>query len=126
MRKGEKVEFSTANVNNTCNNYLVGIGVKDYKILETNKKLFHFKNETILVVDSLGLYNFKSVKPSIILLQKSPKINLQRLIETVKPKLIVVDGTNYKSYSKRWEQTCIKNKTPFYSTLQKGALILKE
>ena len=78
-----------------------------------------------MVVDSLGFYNFKSIKPSIILLQQSPKINLNRLIKTTKPKLIIADGTNYKSYLKGWENTCIKNKTPFYSTSQKGAYILK-
>lgn len=125
VRKGEEVEFLTSKAVNTINDYAIGIGVKNYKISETNKKLFHFKNETILVVDSLGFYNFKSVKPSIILLQQSPKINLNRLIKITKPKLIIADGTNYKSYLKGWENTCIKNKTPFYSTSQKGAYILK-
>lgn len=125
VRKGEEVEFITSKAVNTINDYAIGIGVKNYKISEANKKLFYFKNETILVVDSLGFYNFKSIKPSIILLQQSPKINLNRLIKTTKPKLIIADGTNYKSYLKGWENTCIKNKTPFYSTSQKGAYILK-
>ena len=89
------------------------------------KNLYQFNNEIILVVDSLGNYNFKSIKPSLVLLRQSPKINLERLINTLNPKKIIVDGSNYKSYIERWQQTCIKNKTPFHYTGQKGALILR-
>ncbi len=89
------------------------------------KNSYKFKNETILVVDSLGIYDFKTIKPSMVLLQNSPKVNLERLLKKMHPKLIIVDGSNYKSYVKSWEQTCIKNNTPFYNTMQKGAYILK-
>jgi competence protein ComEC len=105
--------------------YLVGTGVgSTYQSIKI-KKLYKFNNETILVVDSLGIYDFKTVKPSIVLLQHSPKINLERLLESFHPKLLIVDGSNYKSYVTRWEQTCLKNKTPFYNTMQKGAYLLK-
>jgi competence protein ComEC len=42
------------------------------------------------------------------------------------PKIIIADGTNYKSYLKDWEETCLKNKTPFHNTLQKGAFVLNK
>ncbi|MBT8316946.1 MAG: ComEC/Rec2 family competence protein [Lutibacter sp.] len=104
--------------------YVIGSGVsKNFQII--NRNLFKFKNEVILVVDSLGLYNFKSIKPSIVILQNSPKINLERLLKKIKPTLIVADGSNYVSLVMQWEKTCVKNKTPFHSTMQKGAFILK-
>jgi competence protein ComEC len=91
-----------------------------------NSYLVQTKTRRILRVDSLGLYKYKSVKPDIVILQNSPKINLSRLILELKPDLIVADGTNFSSYINKWEATCVKTKTPFHSTNRKGAFILKE
>ncbi|WP_372793656.1 ComEC/Rec2 family competence protein [Lutibacter sp.] len=105
--------------------YLISTGIGDkFQAIKT-KNVYKFKNEIILVVDSLGVYEFKSIKPSIIILQESPKINLERMLKALQPKLLIADGSNYKSFVAKWEQTCLKNKTPFYSTMQKGAFILK-
>ncbi len=106
--------------------YVLGTGLTHKEKFKEFKNLYRFNNETILVIDSLGMYNFKSIKPSIIVLHNSPKINLERLLKIQQPKMIVADASNYRSYIEQWEDTCIKNKTPFYNTMQKGAFILKE
>lgn len=106
--------------------YLVGAELDEIIPSEKIKNLYTFNNETILIVDSLGLYKFTSVKPTMIILRQSPKINLERLLEHLNPKIILADGTNYKSYLKDWEQICVKNKTPFHNTLQKGAFVLNK
>jgi competence protein ComEC len=106
--------------------YLIGTGLKNRLKYKTSNNLYMFDNQTILVVDSLGIYNFNTIKPSVILLQQSPKINLERLLKTHQPIILIADGSNYKSYLENWERTCFKNKTPFYNTMQKGAFILKE
>ena len=106
--------------------YVLGIGLGDNINVNDLKSLYRFNKETILEIDSLGMYNFKSIKPSIIVLHNSPKINLERLLKIHEPKVIIADASNYKSYTEHWEKTCIKNKTPFYNTMQKGAFILKE
>ena len=105
--------------------YIIGSELSNDIQVKGSENLYKFNNEVILVVDSLGLYDFQTIKPSIVLLQKSPKINIERLLEQLKPKLVVADGSNYKSYVNKWELTCMKNKTPFYSTMQKGAYIIK-
>lgn len=89
-----------------------------------NNRIMNIDNELILKIDSLGIYpkNFK--KNSIIVLKHSPKLNLQRLIQTLNPKIIIVDGSNYNSYISRWKETCNQLKTPFHSTKQNGAYIL--
>lgn len=103
--------------------YVIGSGAKDgYSYLRSN--VFKFKNDIFLVVDSLGLYNIKSIKPTIVILQQSPKINLDRMLVEIKPRLIIADASNYKSDIEKWKQTCIKSKTPFHSTMQKGAFII--
>jgi len=106
--------------------YLLGTGLKNKFNYKDMNNIFKFNNETILIIDSLGFYNYKSIQPTIIVLQNSPKLNLERLLELLQPKLVVADASNYKSYINNWESTCIKNKTPFHNTLQKGAFIIKE
>ena len=114
--------YKTTNIITT---YLVGAGIERVQQHLKLKNLYKFHKETILIVDSLEVYDFKSIKPSIIILRQSPKINIERLLKKLKPQLLVVDGSNYKSYVAKWKQTCFKNKTPFYYTVQKGAFILK-
>ncbi|MFY7670210.1 ComEC/Rec2 family competence protein [Tenacibaculum sp. MEBiC06402] len=91
----------------------------------TTNRIGVLGNQLILSIDSLGVYpkNFK--KRAIILLKYSPKLNLNRLIKTLEPTIIIADGSNYKSYINRWQKTCDKQKTPFHSTQQNGAYILK-
>jgi len=129
IRKGSNFQVNST-VSLTQNDYalkpyLVGTGIEDRLQKTTLKNVYKFKEKTILVVDSLGIYEFETINPFIVLLQNSPKINLERLLKIIQPKLLIADDSNYKSYVFRWEQTCIKNNTPFYSTKQKGAYILK-
>ncbi|QOD60353.1 ComEC/Rec2 family competence protein [Polaribacter haliotis] len=107
--------------------------IKSYRVSERISKtkavnfnnFIQFTNKNILLVDSLGVYQFRDLKNPIILLQYSPKINLERLIKTIKPSQIIADGSNYKSYVFRWEETSNKQKTPFFYTGKNGAYILK-
>ncbi|MDA0177554.1 ComEC family competence protein [Mesoflavibacter profundi] len=87
------------------------------------QSLYSIKDQTLLLIDSLGVYNVKELKPDIVLLTQSPKVNLKRLIDSIKPKLIIADGSNYKSYLKRWETTCEIKKIPFYRTDKMGAYL---
>jgi len=60
------------------------------------------------------------IKPDILLLTNSPKVNLERLIDQLHPSQIIADGTNYKSNIKKWKTTCLKTKIPFHATAEKG------
>ena len=75
------------------------------------------------MIDSLGIYNVKSFKPDIILLRNLPRLNLIRMIDSLKPQLIISDGSNYKSYQDRWQATCENKKIPFHQTSKKGAFV---
>ncbi|WP_431133921.1 ComEC/Rec2 family competence protein [Psychroserpens mesophilus] len=81
-------------------------------------------HKTLLVIDSLSVYKV-SFKPDYILLRNSPRVNLKRVIDSLKPELIIADGSNYKSYIKRWKTTCLKEKLPFHQTNEKGAFVIK-
>jgi competence protein ComEC len=83
------------------------------------QNLYYFNEKKILVIDSFGIYS-KEINPDIIILRQSPKINLERLIEANKPKLIVADASNYKTNIKLWKGICTKKKIPFHATAEKG------
>ncbi|MDY8137626.1 ComEC/Rec2 family competence protein [Aquimarina sp. 2201CG5-10] len=88
------------------------------------KNSYKYKNKTILVIDSFGIHPITKVKPDIVLLSGSPKIHLTRIIDSLKPKQIIADASNYKSYIDRWENSCKKENILFYRTDKKGAFIL--
>ncbi|MDO6599492.1 MULTISPECIES: ComEC/Rec2 family competence protein [Tenacibaculum] len=104
--------------------YKVGEAI-NLKYETRNPSIFQFKNQHIIVIDSLGIYKVNSLKNPIVILQNSPKINLERLIVTLNPKEIIADGSNYKSYIKSWQVICTNTKTPFYPTGKNGAYIIK-
>ncbi|WP_425269133.1 ComEC/Rec2 family competence protein [Flavobacterium urumqiense] len=104
--------------NSTLNSYLVG----NFSILKTKKRLQNiafFKGNKIMIIDSFGIYP-KNIKPDILMLTQSPKINLERLFQTVSPKIVVADASNYKTIQKLWKATCAKQKIPFHATGKKG------
>lgn len=130
VRNGNHIDIYSSNAiqnfdNNILQSYQVGTGVKSIKIIEEKPVFFEMNSEKILVVDSLGYYNFKTIQPTVLILSHSPKLNLDRVLHQLKPKIVVADGSNYSSAVLRWEQTCLQNKTPFHSTWQKGAYVLK-
>ncbi|WP_115461178.1 ComEC/Rec2 family competence protein [Winogradskyella aurantiaca] len=106
--------------------------IKNYKVseriqeLETKVSEFVYQHQStkVLAIDSAGVYKDLSFKPDVVLLSHSPKINLERMIKALKPKSIVADGSNYKSYVNRWERTCNKQNTTFHYTAKDGAFIL--
>ncbi|MFV8376434.1 ComEC/Rec2 family competence protein [Flavobacterium sp. LB1P62] len=124
-RNGEKVTlYATDSIlkaspkNNILNSYLVG----NFSTLETKKRIQNtafFNGKKILILDSLGIYP-KNIKPDVLLLTQSPKINLERLFQNIQPKMVVADASNYKTLQKYWKATCSKQKIPFHATAEKG------
>lgn len=120
-RNGDNVSILT-NPNNKPD-YLISDYITAERIdsvrYDSLKNSYSFEGESLLIIDSTGIYP-KSMSNKILLTQ-SPKINLDRLFDSINPKVIIADGSNYKSYISRWEATCIKNKIPFHYTGEKGA-----
>ncbi|RZJ28900.1 MAG: ComEC/Rec2 family competence protein, partial [Flavobacterium sp.] len=87
--------------------------------------LICFGNKKILIIDSAGVYP-KNIRPEIILLTESPRINLNRLIKNCHPKTVIADASNFKSYAAIWRRTCLNEKIPFHYTNEKGFFCLKK
>jgi len=86
---------------------------------------YKFNDQNLVLIDSSGVYDFKSKNVDYLILIQSPKINLERLIDSLHPKQILVDGSNYYSYVNRWKKTCDNKKLPFHYTGDKGAFELE-
>jgi competence protein ComEC len=66
-----------------------------------------------MIIDSSGIYEVKSFTPDYVIMCNSPKINMDRMIDSLNPKHIIADGSNYTSYVNRWKKNVFKKKAPF-------------
>jgi competence protein ComEC len=124
-RKGENIIvygndsiLKTAQKNSLLKSYRIG----NLSTLEQKKRLknfIFFNGKKIFVLDSSGIYP-KNIKPDIIVLTQSAKINADRLLQIMKPKLVIADASNFKNIQKLWKASCEKQKIPFHATSEKG------
>jgi len=110
---------------NAIKDYKIGKKIKDIQFVNQHSNSYTFKNNTFILVDSLGVYQLGNLlKPTVLLIQ-SPKINLERLIENIQPKQIIADASNYKNQVVKWKFICDKKSIPFYYTGESGAITFK-
>jgi len=127
-RKNEKVivyeNSKTLNrsISRPVKSYVLGNNL-DISERKPIKNYFKSEKTTILIIDSLGIYHPLKIHPEMVILTQSPKINLDRLIKIIQPKIIIADGSNYKSYVNRWQKTCEKEQINFYDTSKMGAFV---
>ncbi|MCR4031766.1 MULTISPECIES: ComEC/Rec2 family competence protein [Flavobacterium] len=125
QRTGSKIVLFTRDTvleknskNRNINPYLVGNSIVLTRV-EKTKNLLYFKNKKILIIDSTAICPFKP-KPDILILTQTPKINLDRLLQNIHPKIIICDGSNANSIQNLWKNSCTKKNIPFHSTTEKG------
>jgi competence protein ComEC len=103
----------------------------DYAIAQNILELQHrpLKNSYLIggkrmvILDSSNMGLPINYEVSTLVLTQSPKINLERLLDSIAPNIVIADGSNYKSYISRWKATCHKKKLPFHNTAEKGAFL---
>ena len=101
--------------------------IQEYATAKFNPKIefyplenvLFFKNKKIIIVDGSGIYA-TTLKPDVVIIRQNSRINIERLILTSKPKLIIADKSNSYTSLKRWKATCLKYKIPFHAIAEKG------
>ena len=104
------------------NKMLISYSTGNFSSLKSKKRLrnlIYFNGNKILVLDSFGVYP-KGIRPDIVVLTQSPKINFERFLQITKPKIVVADASNYRNIQKLWKATCLKEKITFHATGEKG------
>ncbi len=102
--------------------YRIGANIKKIITSQKGQNIFRIDGKKVLLLDKKGVYTpVKSC--DIVVISQSPKVNLERLINQLKPQLIIADNTNYTSFVARWQQTCRQLNITFYDISRKGAYI---
>lgn len=78
--------------------------------------------QRILAIDTSGVY---AGQPDVVVVTGSPRIHFGKMLREMHPKVVVADGSNYKSDIARWRATCHKMKIPFHATAEKGFYCVK-
>lgn len=121
-KRNNKIRLMTTDTliksNYVIKNYLNG-NFGTIESIDSLKNVYAFGNQKVLIIDQFAIYSV-GIKPDLILLIQSPKINFERMISELQPKIIVADGSNYPSVVIEWEKICKKNNIPFHSTNEKG------
>ncbi|MHC0439951.1 ComEC/Rec2 family competence protein [Flavobacterium sp. 3-210] len=130
MVSGKNVNLFTTNKllltdpkNSVLKSYLVG-NFSKIKSITTIKNVIFYNGKKIFIIDSSGIYK-NNMQPDILLLIQSPKINLERVLSEMQPKIIIADASNSNSILKIWKETCSKKNIPFHATAEKGYYQLK-
>jgi competence protein ComEC len=104
---------------NILNNYRTGEKIKTLQNDSLNNS-YNIQEKRIYVIDSNAVLDSTLIKVDYLMLTQSPKINLERCLSIIQPKMIIADGSNYTSIVNKWKETCVKKKLPFHYTGEKG------
>ena len=104
--------------------------LKNYE-LHTNSKIttidslrnsFVLKGKTWLVIDSLEVY--PKQKFDYVVLYQNPKINLDRLMRDLQPKMILLHNGNYQYLNEEYSEYFKKRKIPYHDMRTKGSYVI--
>ena len=87
------------------------------------RNIFNFNGSSVLLLDNETWPYDINFKPDIIILSNSPKINLDRFLNLIEPKIVIADATNYGSYVTIWRSSCSLKGYRFYETSKSGAFV---
>lgn len=126
VNNGKAHLYSTdlTNIKKQVRQYTKATGIQ---LLTSRKDIpgfFDTGEQRILVVDRRGQYQIPSFKNQWVWLREAPRINLERMIEDLRPGQIIADGSNYPDQIQRWKATCEENKVPFHATSISGAFVV--
>jgi competence protein ComEC len=120
-RNGKQITLNT-NSDEQKNVPLTNYTISKFAEIKSQKKIQNFylyNGKKIVVIDSSGIY-LPNSNPDILIVIQSPKVNLDQLLLQCKPKQIIADESNYKSYVSLWAATCKKQNIPFHAVAEKG------
>ena len=106
------------NLGNVIDNYAVAERIQKLDTIQL-KNSYHIGQKKLFIVDSLTVFPLEE-RPDYLLLTQSPKLNLERLLDSIKPKKIFADGSNYPSLIRKWKASCNQKEIPFHYTGEKG------
>lgn len=96
----------------------VANGTSIEKINQIPNLLF-FNEKKILVLDSLAVF-VPNLKPDVVVITQSPRVNFERYLTHYKPEIVIADASNYRNVVEQLKKTCNKERIPFHAIAEKG------
>lgn len=90
--------------------------------VDSLRNSFVLKDKKWLVIDSLEVYPKKQF--DYVVLYQNPKINLDRLIRDVQPKMILLHNGNYQYLIDEYSEYFRKRKIPYHDMKSKGSYVV--
>jgi competence protein ComEC len=122
MKKDNRISL-WSNEKEVADNYVIKNYLQanfgEIDTISSIQNVIQINKTKLLIIDEKCVFSIP-IKPDVILLTQSPKINLERLITELQPKLIIADGSNFKNLIEHWQKTCVQKNILFHSTSEKG------
>jgi competence protein ComEC len=109
---------------NLIKNYTTGEKLSEITE-QAPRNIYLQKGHFLILLDSSGIVPGNIPQESLLVLSGSPRINLERVLEQVKPRAVIADGNNYRSFVSRWKQASQEKGVKFHFTGEDGAYILE-
>lgn len=121
-RTGNRLNVITTDSSRTLKmvtDYKVAGNIRDISYSAT-KNSYLLGSKKLLILDSTGVYPMDT-STEYLLLTQSPNTNLDRAIASLRPGMVIADGSNYRNSVERWKSTCKKAGIPFHYSGDQGA-----
>lgn len=109
---------------NNLQMYTVATGLEVHMRDAQLSAIYQLPEYLLFVVDKHGVYDLVEAQGAVVLLSDTPRINFERLLMTVQPRMVIADGSNYPSLKEKWRETCSLYRILFWDTSVSGAYVL--
>jgi competence protein ComEC len=89
------------------------------------RKAYRWDASSLVVLGANSGWPAPDGRKLYLLMTGSPKFHMGRLLDSLRPAVVVADGSNYPSYVARWKASCEKRKISFHYTGSDGAYCLQ-
>lgn len=96
------------------------------KKFSKNGDAISFGNKKILLLNAMPAKTGSVTKREIdlLILSGNPRLYISNVLNTVRPKLIVIDGSVPQWKARYWKKDCDSLHIPFYDVAEKGAFVM--
>ena len=100
--------------------YQTGEGIRKVR-QDSLRQAYWLGSNNLWIIGPEAYFPDAGPGPDILLLRGSPRVHLDRVLQSLRPALVIADGSNYRSFAKRWEASCMARGIPFHHTATDGA-----
>ncbi|NIJ46117.1 competence protein ComEC [Wenyingzhuangia heitensis] len=94
------------------------------KVTPIKSKVIGFKENTYVLVDDKLAYDQLNMKGLVLIIFKNPKINIERVLKKIEPKLVIIGASNFYNNRIKWKSTCETLQVPCYDVNSQGAYVV--